>query len=257
MSVTHDPDRLLQAFLDEGPEVLPDRVLEAVADDIHGQRQRTVFGPWRLSTMRTFLASAAVLAIVVAGAGLFLANRPAPGPAPSPTPESLPSQGSLVPGARYDTGIFSQPFTFTLPAGFGDGDVRGEIWPDRHTLDLQIASGGAVTFHDETVLTDDPCHIAGTIPDVPDDVGAWLTGSGGSTVSAPVQVSESVRPVTYWDSELGGTCFVGDPELLPTPGPGIWFCSHERHRVYDVDLEPITSCLSPGPPPTAAKETTW
>jgi RNA polymerase sigma-70 factor (ECF subfamily) len=123
-----------------------------------------------------------------------------------------------------------------LEAGFEDGDARGDVWPDRHTFDLQVGSGGAVTFHDETVLTDDPCHITGTIPDVPDDVEGWLTGSGGSTVSAPGQISGAARSVTYWDIELGGNCFVGDPADLPSPGPGVWFCSRERHRVYDVDL---------------------
>ena len=100
MSATRDPDLLLQAFLDEGPEVLPDRALLAIADDVHRLRQRTSLGPWRLSTMRTLVASAAVLAIVVAGAGIFISSRLAPAPGNSPTPSSsitalLPSRRSL------------------------------------------------------------------------------------------------------------------------------------------------------------------
>jgi hypothetical protein len=240
MTTQRDPDRLLQLFLDEGPEVLPDRVLDGVRDDIHRIRQRAVFGPRRYFSMRMFLGSAAVVALVLAAGGIMWANRDSFTGSSTPSPTASPSPaepvGDLIPGATYRPMSFSQPFTFTLPASFEDGDARGDVWPDRHTFDLQVGSGGAVTFHDETVLTDDPCHITGTIPDVPDDVEGWLTGSGGSTVSAPGQISGAARSVTYWDIELGANCFVGDPADLPSPGPGVWFCSRERHRVYDVDL---------------------
>jgi RNA polymerase sigma factor (sigma-70 family) len=240
MTIQTDPDRRLELFLDEGPEVLPDRVLDGVRDDIHRMRQRGMFGPRRYFTMRKILGSAAVVAILLAGGGTLWANRDAftgsATPEPTATPTPAEPQGELTPRATYQTTSFSQPFSFTLPGSFEDGGVRGDVWPDRHTFDLQVSSGGAVTFHDEAILSDDPCRITGTIPDVPDDVGGWLTGGGGSTVSAPSQLSGAARSVTYWDIELGGECFVGDPAALPSPGPNVWFCSREQHRVYDVDM---------------------
>ena len=132
MSATRDPDLLLQAFLDEGPEVLPDRALVAIADDVHRLRQRTAVGPWRLSTMRTLLASAAVVAIVVAGAGIFFASRAVPPPTgneppASPSIAALPEpEGILDPGVTYDSGSFTHAFAFTVPAG-GHTIQRGHV----------------------------------------------------------------------------------------------------------------------------------
>ena len=134
MSATRDPDRLLQAFLDEGPEVLPDRVLSAIQDDVHRLRQRTAFGPWRLSTMRTLLASAAVIAIVVAGAGIFFASRVAPPPTGSNEPTASPSiaalpvtDAALHSGATYDSGTFTHAFTFTVPGVVAAPLRRGHV----------------------------------------------------------------------------------------------------------------------------------
>ena len=72
---TRDPDQLLDLFLEEGPAVLPDRVLEAVREDIHRHRQRTRIGLWRFTNMRTYIAAAAVVAVVAIGGGLLLASR--------------------------------------------------------------------------------------------------------------------------------------------------------------------------------------
>jgi hypothetical protein len=242
MTTQHEPDRLLQAFLDEGPEVLPDRVLDGVRDDIHRMRQRAVFGPWRFFTMRTFLASAAAVAIVLAAGGILWGNRdsfigttPTATPSPTATPRPGVPVGVLIPGATYRPQGFTQPFTFTLPDGFLDGFVRGDIWRGGHTFRLRDGSSGAVTFHDDAPLFDDFCNPTGTLPDVPDDVGAWLTGSEGLTVSAPHTVGDAESGRTYWDIELGAECYVPEGEQLPG-NPVVAFGVGERHRVYDVPI---------------------
>ena len=57
MTTPRDPDALLAAYLAEGMEVLPDRVVDAVLDEAHRTRQRAVFGPWRtLPMIKTGLA---------------------------------------------------------------------------------------------------------------------------------------------------------------------------------------------------------
>ena len=236
MSATRDPDLLLQAFLDEGPEVLPDRALVAIADDVHRLRQRTVTGPWRLSTMRTLLASAAVIAIVVAGAGIFMASRlsPAPGsePTPSPSITALPEpEGILDPGVTYDSGSFTQAFAFTLPAMAGTR-FNEDMWPGSHTFRLRPQTGGAVTIHDGLNLPNDLCQPTGVVPDLP-DVEAWLAGSEGLIVSPVVQLTSGSLSARYWDIELGPDCFAGGS----APGdPAIIFSAGEHHRLYEVEV---------------------
>ena len=54
MTKPRDPEALLTTYLLEGMGVLPDRVVDAVLDEVHRTRQRTVFGPRRtVSTPRT------------------------------------------------------------------------------------------------------------------------------------------------------------------------------------------------------------
>ena len=46
MTTPRDPEALLAAYLVDGMEVLPDRVVDAVLDEVHRTRQRTGFGPF-------------------------------------------------------------------------------------------------------------------------------------------------------------------------------------------------------------------
>ena len=55
MTRHREPDELLDAYLAEGMQVLPDRVVDAVLDEVHRTRQRAVFGPWRIERMNTVL----------------------------------------------------------------------------------------------------------------------------------------------------------------------------------------------------------
>jgi outer membrane protein assembly factor BamB len=111
MTKPRDPDALVSAFLAEGMEVLPDRVVNSVLDEIHRTRQRAVIGSWRTKSMsRLAIGVAAVVALLVLG-GAFLIQRGQPvvgGPSPTPgvsagpnDPASpTPSQTSSVVPAR-------------------------------------------------------------------------------------------------------------------------------------------------------------
>ena len=108
MTKLRDPEALLSAYLVEGMEVLPDRVVDAVLDEVHRTRQRAVFGPWTTRPMfKPSLAVAAVVAALVAGA--LLTTRwgqpeiggpspsvpgvaaPSSTPTPTPTAEASPT----------------------------------------------------------------------------------------------------------------------------------------------------------------------
>ena len=82
MSQTRDPDRLIQAYLDEGRTELSDRTYDAVRAEIDRTRQRRAIGRWndpRVPDVARFGMAAA--AVVIAGAiGLgIIADRPTGG----------------------------------------------------------------------------------------------------------------------------------------------------------------------------------
>jgi hypothetical protein len=96
MSTSRDLDRLMEAFLEDGPTVLTDRVLDAIRDDVDRTEQRADAGPWRTLFMQRPLFAAAVVIAVLGGLAIYAAMNPRPdiGPpaesaAPSPTNDEL------------------------------------------------------------------------------------------------------------------------------------------------------------------------
>ncbi len=141
MTEPREPDRLIRAVLEDGPSVLPDRVLDAVLGEVHRTRQWAALGPWRILPMsRTALAAAAVIAVVLVG-GLVLVSRGQSAPAvgtvataspsasmsapASPTPSPIASAsmpiGVQAPGAiafgRFDSGTNTSTLLSVSPDG--------------------------------------------------------------------------------------------------------------------------------------------
>jgi hypothetical protein len=231
---TRDPELLLDLFLEEGPAVLPDRVLDAVRDDIHRQRQRTAFGSWRVKTMRTYIAAAAVVAVVALGGGLLLLSRglgPTVGTTPSPTLTPTPAEaaGSVKAQTTYVWSRLSVPFTFYLPASAPavNADALG-----RGGLRLKPAFGGAITVHDAESLPDDLCHPTKVMTQAPRSIEAYLTQSSPDMSVAPTQQLGNIR---FWDVTLGRGCSILEPDV-PSAGPEIIFSPGEHHRVYAIPI---------------------
>jgi hypothetical protein len=108
MNSHRNPDLVIQAFLEEGPQDLPDRTFDAVRSDIHRTRQRVAIGPWREPTV-AMISRLAIAAVVVIAAGVawtnFAPSRGIGGPMPTPAPTASPQlitgdNSSLTPG-RY------------------------------------------------------------------------------------------------------------------------------------------------------------
>jgi Tol biopolymer transport system component len=100
MTAERDPDRLVRAFLDEGPTVFADRSVESVLSEVHRTRQRAARGPWRTPPMfRTVFAPVAVIVIVAIGGLAFWATRPTDpvnGQHPSAVPPPAESASAVV-----------------------------------------------------------------------------------------------------------------------------------------------------------------
>ena len=129
MTKPRDPDALLSAYLAVGMEVLPDRVVDSVLDEVHRTRQRTVFGPWRTRPMsRTTLAAAVVVAMVAAGGAFFVIQRGQPvfgGPGPSASATASASAPAVVGPSATPT---ATPSPTPVPLRWSQASLD-EDWP--------------------------------------------------------------------------------------------------------------------------------
>jgi hypothetical protein len=101
-----ETERIVRSWLSEGTTRLPDRVLDAVLDEVPSTPQRRAWWPaWRFDTMsnamRIAIAAAAVLAVALIAITILPGGRggvgsPAATPTPSPTPSFAVTADDLI-----------------------------------------------------------------------------------------------------------------------------------------------------------------
>jgi hypothetical protein len=99
MNTDRDFERTAQAWLAQGPDRLPDRVLDAVVDEIHVTPQRHALSvPWRILRMnqmtRVLSVIAAVVVVVIGGVVLLRPGSPSSGSPSGPGGSTGSSPGS-------------------------------------------------------------------------------------------------------------------------------------------------------------------
>jgi hypothetical protein len=115
MSTERDVNRIVRSWLDEGVTALPDRVLDAVLDQLPATPQRHTFGlarrfPLMSNSVRIALAATAVVAVALIGFQL-LTGPSVVGPGPSPSEPSTPAPSDSAPS--------SPPTSVALPTEMG------------------------------------------------------------------------------------------------------------------------------------------
>jgi hypothetical protein len=209
VSADRDVTRIVRSWLEEGVTTLPDRVLDAVLDQVPATRQRRAWWPARRlppmnTQIRIVVAAAAVVVLALIGFNLIPrasgvggpTSRPAPtattAPSPSPTPGALSvTEGgqALKPGTYTAADPFLVPVTFSLPAGW-EGNIGGP-----YAVFLQQAQGpGAVTFSIFDKVYADPCHVDKGFLDPPPgpsvaDLATALASLPGLTATTPTDVT--------------------------------------------------------------------
>jgi hypothetical protein len=219
MTTPRDPDRLIHAFLAEGPDRLPDRTYDTLRGDLDRTRQRVVIGPWREAHMNTFaklaigLAAVMVVAIVAlnlpAGSGPGGAASPSPTvtpsptgdatPSPSPTPAaigSFPPVGPLAAGTYEATSDFDLvPFSFTVPDGW---QSRGWFLTNASASDGRFPVH--VHFVPVTDLYADPCLgtlVSPTVGPSVEDLAAAVAVQAGAEDVTTADVTVDGRPAKF------------------------------------------------------------
>jgi hypothetical protein len=209
MSTDRDVTRIVRSWLDEGVTALPDRVLDAVLDQIPAtsQRRATWWPAWRVpllnnTALRFGLAAAALVLVTIAGIRLLPGLNsggdvtPTLSPTPTPTPQVL-GNSPLDAGNVVATGFGaseSVSFTFTVPEGW-EGFSRVCVLPITGTV---APDGMGICFGEVNAgLYSDPCHGSTGQADVP--VGPTVEDLANAL--AQQTVYETTTPT---DVTLGG-----------------------------------------------------
>jgi hypothetical protein len=273
-----EPDitRIVESWLLEGTDRLPDRVLDSVLERVPATPQRRpAWSVRRLSQMTTLYRGAALAAVLVVAlvAGIYFipiggagGSGGAPSPTPSPTPVAL-SADQTVPAGTYAASSFAHPFSITfssamvpkvLSAGaaeFIGASSSGEPWIQVHAIDGVYA---------------DPCHTevgpvgSPTISSV-DGLVAALSGMTGFTVTDVTDVNVGSRPakqLTLSNSIDTATAGCTNGPMLPLWHVQGWRDAstnggtEEHIWVVEVDGSPVVIDAGPASAPASLQEVT-
>jgi len=192
MSTDRDTTRIVRSWLEEGVTALPDRVLDAVLDQVPSTSQRRpMWSARRFSEMnnawKLAIAAAAVVVVALVGINLLPGNGgivAGPGPSPTPTPSPSPT---AAPSPSPSTVILEGPLeagTYTV-APFWHGEAPGD-YTIRFTY--TVPDGWAGIAGSDVVLAD---ASGGNLP----PGGAGLGGNlGGGLYSDPCWTDPNKGP---------------------------------------------------------------
>lgn len=204
MSTDRDTTRIVRSWLDQGVTQLPDRVLDAVLDQLPAtpQRRATWWMPWRSdrmsNMMKVALASAAIVMAALLGLNVMGGQNvggPAPDVTPAPSAAMLPLTIREIDPGRYALAGFPVAVEFDVPAGWmacSPSAVEQGVCKPEPTGDAVGLSFLVV----ENVVAD-PCDDALLDPPVGpsvDDLLTAVTNLDGFTADAPRDISVSGFP---------------------------------------------------------------
>lgn len=223
MTSTHEPDFLINAYLAEGVDELPERSYDAVRAAIDETRQWAVLGPWKepqIMTATRFAVIAAAIAVLAVVAIRFLPTtnigpQPTPSATPAATPSPTPSSTSspsatptAAPGAVADPSGQLEPATYefhpfpapndamtfrvTMPSD--KWEALGDPGQTSGVTKYGNSGGLGMGFLRITGLEADPCKWKDAKGDIPvgpsvDDLVTALQGVDAYDTSAPTEVT--------------------------------------------------------------------
>jgi hypothetical protein len=236
--MTHERDieRILDHWFADGPDVAPDRVLDAVADRIERQSQQPA---WRLRLKETpvngilkpLLAVAAVIVVAVIAYSVLpfgsrsVGGQPSASPSPSPSQISSPSAAAIVcdsgstgcagplAAGAHTTDIFKPVLTFTAPDGWTNTFQTARAYnlqPPGNGFFFQVLSQVAIPEQTADCSAQRKAGVGNGVTDWVD----FLTSHPGLTAGSPT-------PVTVGGYEAMSVSVRVDPTWTETCPEGI------------------------------------
>lgn len=217
MSFDPETTRIVRSWLEEGITQLPDRVLDAVLDELPAtpQRRAAWWPPRRVEPTNTMIkvglaAAAAVAAILIGVNAIRTSNVGGPGfdastPTPVPSVAASSADGTLSEGpfvlsdGEFDDGARNVPITVTIPApGWYGEPGGGMVENDDPDKNFDQGDAGIIgPFVGDIYVPADPCEWSTTMPDTPattvDEVVAALRGQASRDASVPVDITVDGR----------------------------------------------------------------
>ena len=214
MHTDRDTTRLVRSWLEEGATALPDRVLDAVLDQVPATPQRRSLWPPRRSVdmnnaLKVAIGAAAVVLVAFVGINLLpgeggrggavvspTAATPSPSAAPTPKPSvavpSVSAKAGLPVGSSYllinGRGV-KGTVTVAAPGWGGDGGVMVK----NDSGDPPDGAGMIVFVGEDLFVYGDPCKWSSTTPKTPattvDELAAALSVQASRDASAPVEIT--------------------------------------------------------------------
>ena len=242
MSTDRETTRIVRSWLEDGVTALPDRVLDAVLDQVPATPQRRSWWPaWRFEHVSTqtkaLLAVAAAVVVAFVGfqflpGGGLPGGRPTPSPAPtpsptpgvstrpSPTPPVVPPAGALSPG-RHGFRLEGVSFTLDIPQGW---ESNGEFGIDKEVGIVPTGAGFIMWEDDPDGVFSDPCNevrAPAVGPSAADLAAAIAAVPGTELASGPTAVTLGGQP--------GQQVAITIPDNIPCP-------ANDFHLWYDETI---------------------
>ena len=250
MTTDADVTRVVRSWLEDGRTALPDRVLDAVLDQLPATPQQRGWWPARVfrdanALARLWVAAAAVVAVVLVGVAVLPGpsgvvapgTSPTPSASPTPSPAASPSARPLPRSGALDAGTYAIPagslspvgLTLTLPPGWAtdDGFITkgpprpGSQDPGSFFNERVLLTTWRVTHIYSNVCRDRVLISAGTTAD---SIVAALVSQAGRTVAGPTATTlgdvaakrlEMILPIDIDPA----SCDDGMIRFWPDPGP--------------------------------------
>ena len=223
MSTDRDTTRIVRSWLEEGVTALPDRVLDAVLDQVPATSQRRPWWPARRfkemnNVWKLAIAAAAVVVVAIVGINLLPRERrivagPVPSPTPirlhHPTPTPSPSTasnlnyvGNFAPGTTY---VMNDPCCTGPARGSAsrcqalDGSRSIPVVLGKNAIGDPESYDIYLSPHRVGNLYTGGCNWRGTALDPPvgptvDDLATALVAQAGPGASPPVPVTVGGHP---------------------------------------------------------------
>jgi hypothetical protein len=188
MKSTHDPEQLINAYLQDGLDELPERSFNAVRTAIDQTRQWAVIGPWKepqIMTLTRFALVAAAIAVVAVLAFKFLPSATLPTPAHT-APAATTPVTTTSPSLATSAPAIVAPTIDPLP-GITDPQIQAVHMP-------WIAAALVPNVYSIDDLSVAPLEVHINVPEGWSSLGdvLRLVGSSSATTPSPSHAAASI-----------------------------------------------------------------